>query len=131
MGIRSTNGVNDHLKALERKGYLKRGGRQKSRTMAIIEERPPLVGPDGTPLLLDNSIRGDATHVVLATSETERWPDRSLLLVTASVTPMSIVVVHHGGHYHPVKADRFGRVDCNGASAGVVGDLVAVITTYK
>src|SRR5437868_1626494 len=24
MGIRSTNGVNDHLKALERKGYLKR-----------------------------------------------------------------------------------------------------------
>src|SRR5450755_3974402 len=24
MGIRSTNGVNDHLRALERKGYLKR-----------------------------------------------------------------------------------------------------------
>src|SRR4029078_11922494 len=26
MGIRSTNGVNDHLRALERKGYLKREG---------------------------------------------------------------------------------------------------------
>ena len=25
MDIRSTNGVNDHLKALERKGYLNRG----------------------------------------------------------------------------------------------------------
>ena len=24
MGIRSTNGVNDHLKALEKKGYLER-----------------------------------------------------------------------------------------------------------
>ena len=25
LGIRSTNGVNDHLRALERKGYLTRG----------------------------------------------------------------------------------------------------------
>jgi repressor LexA len=32
MGIRSTNGVNDHLKALERKGYLKREG-LKSRAL--------------------------------------------------------------------------------------------------
>src|SRR5260370_31951589 len=32
MGIRSTNGVNDHLKALERKGYLVRG-EQQSRSL--------------------------------------------------------------------------------------------------
>src|SRR6476620_6187749 len=32
MGIRSTNGVNDHLKALERKGYLNRG-EQQSRSL--------------------------------------------------------------------------------------------------
>lgn len=32
MGIRSTNGVNDHLKALERKGYLARG-EMKSRAL--------------------------------------------------------------------------------------------------
>ena len=32
MGIRSTNGVNDHLKALERKGYLHREG-LKSRAL--------------------------------------------------------------------------------------------------
>ena len=32
MGIRSTNGVNDHLKALERKGYLERG-EMKSRAL--------------------------------------------------------------------------------------------------
>ena len=35
-GIRSTNGVNDHLKALERKGYLVRG-ELKSRALSIIE----------------------------------------------------------------------------------------------
>lgn len=35
MGIRSTNGVNDHLKALERKGYLKREG-LKSRALRPV-----------------------------------------------------------------------------------------------
>ena len=40
MGIRSTNGVNDHLKALERKGFLKRDD-QKSRTL-----RPVSLGND-------------------------------------------------------------------------------------
>ena len=34
--IRSTNGVNDHLKALERKGYLVRG-ELKSRALSVIE----------------------------------------------------------------------------------------------
>ena len=35
MGIRSTNGVNDHLKALERKGYLTRKAGLKSRAIAL------------------------------------------------------------------------------------------------
>jgi repressor LexA len=35
-GIRSTNGVNDHLKALERKGYLMRG-ELKSRALSVVE----------------------------------------------------------------------------------------------
>src|SRR6266850_1701617 len=35
LGIRSTNGVNDHLKALEKKGFLTRQG-QKSRTLVPI-----------------------------------------------------------------------------------------------
>src|SRR5258708_30903256 len=35
-GIRSTNGVNDHLKALERKGYLLRG-ELKSRALSVID----------------------------------------------------------------------------------------------
>lgn len=35
MGIRSTNGVNDHLSALERKGYLRREP-MKSRGLQIV-----------------------------------------------------------------------------------------------
>src|SRR4051812_45739671 len=36
MGIRSTNGVNDHLRALERKGYLTRED-MKSRALKLVE----------------------------------------------------------------------------------------------
>lgn len=40
MGIRSTNGVNDHLKALERKGYLRRDD-LKSRAMRPVHLEEP------------------------------------------------------------------------------------------
>ena len=43
MGIRSTNGVNDHLKALERKGYLRRDD-LKSRAMRPVK-MPDAPGP--------------------------------------------------------------------------------------
>src|SRR5471030_2266820 len=42
MGIRSTNGVNDHLRALERKGYLTRED-MKSRALRPV----PLTAPNG------------------------------------------------------------------------------------
>ncbi len=45
MGIRSTNGVNDHLKALERKGYLSRRPGLKSRALRLLE-RPATVEPE-------------------------------------------------------------------------------------
>ncbi|GAC1338213.1 MAG: transcriptional repressor LexA [Myxococcales bacterium] len=45
-GIRSTNGVNDHLKALERKGHLLRG-ELKSRALSVIEGGMP--GPQPRP----------------------------------------------------------------------------------
>src|SRR4029077_16038940 len=44
MGIRSTNGVNDHLKALEKKGYLERED-LKSRALRPISPGGP--GPTG------------------------------------------------------------------------------------
>ncbi|MCU0661681.1 MAG: transcriptional repressor LexA [Myxococcota bacterium] len=82
MGIRSTNGVNDHLRALERKGYLKRED-MKSRALRPVGMDPvvadtsrsielPLVGRvvPGAPVLreehivenifVDRSMLGDA-----------------------------------------------------------------------
>jgi repressor LexA len=43
LGIRSTNGVNDHLRALERKGYLTRED-MKSRTLRPTQQTLALVG---------------------------------------------------------------------------------------
>jgi len=48
MGIRSTNGVNDHLRALERKGYLRRED-MKSRALKLVsngENSTPVKVPD-------------------------------------------------------------------------------------
>jgi repressor LexA len=48
MGIRSTNGVNDHLKALERKGYLVRE-ELRSRAMQPVDDAKVAVRIIGTP----------------------------------------------------------------------------------
>src|SRR3954449_3544876 len=51
MGIRSTNGVNDHLRALERKGYLTRED-MKSRALRPRDLQP---GEEGGPPLNDTT----------------------------------------------------------------------------
>lgn len=48
MGIRSTNGVNDHLRALERKGYLRRED-MKSRALRLVNEDPNLASKSMLP----------------------------------------------------------------------------------
>ncbi len=69
LGIRSTNGVNDHLKALERKGYLERQ-ESKSRAMVPLGGETewvdvPLLGniAAGTPILavenIEDTVRVD------------------------------------------------------------------------
>ncbi len=50
MGIRSTNGVNDHLRALERKGYLRRED-MKSRALRLVEENASKAPPSDDDLL--------------------------------------------------------------------------------
>ncbi|MBN2804377.1 MAG: repressor LexA [Deltaproteobacteria bacterium] len=66
MGISSTNGVNDHLRALERKGYLKRED-MKSRALKPVNMNPeksnetvkvPVVEriTSGEPILLEQNI---------------------------------------------------------------------------
>ena len=47
LGIRSTNGVNDHLRALERKGYLTRED-MKSRTLRPTQATLDLLGGNGS-----------------------------------------------------------------------------------
>jgi repressor LexA len=76
MGIRSTNGVNDHLRALERKGYLRRED-MKSRALRLVDEEsesgdaPPgevvsvqVLGrvAAGLPILADENVI-DTVHV--------------------------------------------------------------------
>ena len=71
MGIRSTNGVNDHLRALERKGYLKRED-MKSRALRPVNMETaqedelvevPLVGrvAAGEPVLAEQNIEDTIT----------------------------------------------------------------------
>jgi repressor LexA len=75
MGIRSTNGVNDHLRALERKGYLRRED-MKSRALRLVEDEPDPVVEDadvvsvqvlgrvaaGVPILAEENVI-DTVHV--------------------------------------------------------------------
>jgi repressor LexA len=59
MGIRSTNGVNDHLRALERKGYLSRED-MKSRALRLVSREPEPVAPTagGDENMLDVQVLG-------------------------------------------------------------------------
>jgi repressor LexA len=54
MGIRSTNGVNDHLRALERKGYLSRED-MKSRALRLVSRNGVATGSEA-PANVDDSL---------------------------------------------------------------------------
>ena len=60
MGIRSTNGVNDHLRALERKGYLRRED-MKSRALKLVEDSAP-----GSPRSLPTTSREDGEVIEIS-----------------------------------------------------------------
>src|SRR5277367_6692452 len=60
MGIRSTNGVNDHLRALERKGYLTRED-MKSRALRPIQPPGTSLNGNGT----GNGVHGESNGVLL------------------------------------------------------------------
>ncbi|MFO0566009.1 MAG: transcriptional repressor LexA [Polyangiaceae bacterium] len=50
MGIKSTNGVNDHLRALERKGYLRRED-MKSRALKLVDDPKSKPAPSSDDLI--------------------------------------------------------------------------------
>jgi repressor LexA len=57
MGIRSTNGVNDHLRALERKGYLRRED-MKSRALRVVDEQESSPGAPSADDLVEIPVLG-------------------------------------------------------------------------
>nr|WP_206524268.1 transcriptional repressor LexA [Lujinxingia sediminis] len=67
LGIRSTNGVNDHLKALEKKGYLSRED-AKSRTLR------PLFWPNGDAFDLSPSAAGQGDVAMEPDSDVHQVP---------------------------------------------------------
>jgi repressor LexA len=84
MGIKSTNGVSDHLRALERKGYLRRED-MKSRALRPVDD-DPVAGdelPPGTSETIEVPVLGRvaAGPLTMATqaAETRISIDRSLL----------------------------------------------------
>ena len=71
MDIRSTNGVNDHLKALERKGYLLRG-EQQSRAL-VPTKRARLVLGMGAPRRDSGMVEVPLLGKVAAGARCWRW----------------------------------------------------------
>ncbi|GMV13963.1 MAG: transcriptional repressor LexA [Myxococcales bacterium] len=57
MGIKSTNGVNDHLRALERKGYLRRED-MKSRALKLVEDPKLKSVPSASDEMVDVPVVG-------------------------------------------------------------------------
>src|SRR5690606_4657357 len=57
MGIRSTNGVNDHLRALERKGYLRRED-MKSRALRLVSQEAEAAAPGADESAIDVQVLG-------------------------------------------------------------------------
>src|SRR5579862_5857264 len=61
MGIRSTNGVNDHLRALERKGYLSREDMKSRALRPMTPGEPPRVRAPSQTELLEARVNGNGT----------------------------------------------------------------------
>jgi repressor LexA len=102
LGIRSTNGVNDHLKALERKGYLSRES-SKSRAIRLVDDELPDLDPasgDAAPDddLLDVPLIGRiaAGMPILAEQNRERTfrVDAALLGARARPNQVFLLKVH-------------------------------------
>lgn len=83
MGIRSTNGVSDHLRALERKGYLKR---EDMKSRALVPVDPEGIEED----LSERVIRVDAEAMPENDDEVVRVP----LLGRVAAGPLTEAIEH-------------------------------------
>jgi len=69
MGIRSTNGVNDHLKALQKKGYISRHEGLKSRAISLLKPSEPASSGHDQPPAVEVPILGRVAAGVPVLSE--------------------------------------------------------------
>jgi len=102
MGIRSTNGVNDHLKALEKKGYLERED-LKSRALRPISAEG--AGPTGQIIEVPILGRVAAGEPILAVEQAEDTvkvdrfflgPAKEVFALKVSGDSMIEAGIHHG-----------------------------------
>ncbi len=88
MGIRSTNGVNDHLRALERKGYLRREDMKSRALRPISPNNEPQRGT--TPELpgLNGSNGGSVIHADFGQTSDDDFMDVQILGRVAAGLPL-------------------------------------------
>ena len=79
MGIRSTNGVNDHLKALERKGFILRNPGSKSRAISLAKPRQASLPKGITSVPIVGQVAAGQPILALENLEGHLNLDRSLL----------------------------------------------------
>ncbi len=107
MGIRSKNGVNDHLIALQRKGYITRSSRARSiRVLRGVDVRPvpaaarvPLLGrvAAGEPVISDQYIEGyEPVTPELAEGTSFALKVEGDSMVDDGILPGDTVIVRHG-----------------------------------
>ena len=88
MGIRSTNGVNDHLRALERKGYLTRED-MKSRALRPVRlESEPLFGRTDELGDVDDALGGNGDGLGSAPANSDDMLEISILGRVAAGLPL-------------------------------------------
>lgn len=102
MGIRSTNGVNDHLKALERKGYLKREV-LKSRALRPVEHVVYDDGEAPEPALAVNGTNG---HVNGASPGEREGSNVLATIVPMSTDTIAVPVLGRVAAGTPILADE-------------------------
>lgn len=112
LGIRSTNGVNDHLRALERKGYLTRED-MKSRTLRPTAATRELVGMAG-----GTAADGEVARARAATAANDDMLEIPILGRVAAGVPIEAIEQHSD----TVRIDRM-LLGAGIRGAGRTGDV--------
>ncbi|MGH7847437.1 MAG: transcriptional repressor LexA [Candidatus Binatia bacterium] len=103
--IASTNGVSDHLKALERKGYIRRVGKRAievlpplGKSLFAATRQVPILGrvPAGKPLITEESVEGlMGVPAEMARGETFVLKVKGDSMIDAGILDGDYVIIRH------------------------------------